>query len=128
MEACLQNEVDKFNRDSRNNGAALISRMTFCTNGREFTQGGIKYCANNDPKIACPKQFNSCSNLENNCCTLATPCRLGEGDCDGDSDCDGPNLKVSRCLYLVDLRNLVVLLKSVLVIMQVQQQLRKLCQ
>ena len=86
MEVCLENEVSKFNLDSRNNGDSLLSTPSWCTgnNSHLFTitsSEGIdtSYCAeDSDYTQPCSSEFNSCSNLVDGCCTSGNKCGLGE--------------------------------------------------
>jgi len=80
VEACLENEVTKFNMASQSNGASLLSKPEpkWCSAGYRFEVNNTEYCAEDvDLSEPCSFEFNSCSNLVDCCISIGT-CKFGE--------------------------------------------------
>ena len=85
MEACLEEEVTKFNKDSREDGATLISLPDWCSGSYRVTLDDNDYCCQSPD---CSEQCDliGCEKLVD-CCAEGPNCRLGEGECDSNNEC-----------------------------------------
>ena len=88
-------EVHKCSEDNPcQNGNGTCSNHEECIEYCSFDTGDTSSC-NSDyglfsPAARCCKKLPGCLNATSNngCCTTQTPCALGDGDCDYDSECE----------------------------------------